>query len=154
MVSKLFSLKVPDFIKAVILAVLVPCADYLLTVIQSGSFAVDWNKLGLIAGAATYSTTNANDVIVAFDDAKACGSITSVASPFTLRFNTVAAFGTGGADFVTSTVQTSQKVIFTTCSSAQAIIVGAFKAAATGNTPAGNYRWMGIFQWIGSFIFR
>lgn len=33
-------------------------------------------------------------------------------------------------------------------------LAGFYLTSAPSNTPAGNFRWRGIFQWIGSFIFR
>lgn len=51
MITKILQINLPDWIKAIIMAVTVPVAGYVLTVIQSGSFAVNWHQIAILAAA-------------------------------------------------------------------------------------------------------
>jgi hypothetical protein len=87
---------------------------------------------------AQYTTTNANDIIVSFGNANATAHVSSTA-PFTARYEglVLGDLGGGGADLITSTVQTSQSSTWISgAASDWDIILGAFKVAATGATAA------------------
>jgi len=79
----------------------------------------------------TFSTTNANDVVANMGFANSDGSLTGVSVPFTLRGKKVGLFGFGGADLITSTIQSNQSLNWTFASSPFAEFIGAFKATVT-----------------------
>lgn len=49
MISNILQLKLPDWTKALMMAITVPVVGYIITIIQSGSFMVSWHQIGLLA---------------------------------------------------------------------------------------------------------
>lgn len=47
--NKLFSVGVKDFVKGLVVAVLSGVLTYVYGAIQGGTFAVDWNQVGVVA---------------------------------------------------------------------------------------------------------
>ena len=106
---------------------------------------------------ATATTTAGSELLIGtYGDDGISGAITQ-GTPFTLRASVPNNGNVEGLledASTTAAVQKTSSTVTTFTGGNWNMTALVYKLASTGNTPAGNYRFKGLFTWLGSFIFK